>query len=117
MQVLFYYFTFFNFVLGIELFIMPKLSSILFIKNFNWDRLGTCLSFGCIIHCFTIPIFILFFPFFTDEAKEFQLFEYGIVISAGLVATFAFLRGYIWHHHNIKVLLFFIIGFTCFFYR
>ncbi len=81
------------------------------IKNFNWDIVGIFLSIGCMIHCALLPAFITFSVLNPDHTYQSQ----GItIILILLFSAFGFLRGFIWHHHDKRVLLFFITGVVLF---
>ncbi len=74
------------------------------------DKLGMCTSFICIIHCLSIPIFLLFGFDVLIRAVDQEWIE-GLIIGLSLlIGLISFVGGYISHkQHFIPVL--FIAGF------
>lgn len=74
------------------------------------DKLGMCTSFICILHCLSIPIFLLFGLDVLIRAVDQEWIE-GLIIGLSLmIGLISFVGGYLRHkQHFIPVL--FVAGF------
>lgn len=78
--------------------------------NINSDKIGICVSFFCLVHCLSIPLFLLFgfdsILRFIDQ----EWLEWSIIIFALCIGVVSFLGGFMAHkQHFISVL--FVAGF------
>ncbi len=61
-------------------------------KGFNWDLLGSLLSFFCILHCLTTPFLLAIFPLLNWPAIDFKVHLYLSFLIFPVLA-FAFKHG------------------------
>jgi len=77
----------------------------------NWDALGITTSIACAIHCALLPLFLTSLPLFGIDIIENVTFEYGMIALAFLVGIYSLSHGYRKHHHSLKPIYLFTIGF------
>ena len=79
-------------------------------KTLVLDRIGVCTSVICMIHCLSIPLFILFgfesILMFVDQ----EWVEWSIIVFGLLIGIISFLGGFL-HHRQHFVPVLFIAGF------
>lgn len=74
------------------------------------DKIGMCTSVICMIHCLSIPIFLLFGFDALHRLIDQEWIELAIIAFALIIGIFSFLGGFLTHRqHFIPVL--FIAGF------
>jgi len=77
----------------------------------NWDALGIATSALCAIHCAILPIIVSSLPFFGFNIVHNISFEWGMIIFALLVGSYALIHGHVKHHRYFGPLILFLIGF------
>ena len=82
-----------------------------FIQKINLDTLGISTSVICAVHCAVLPLFLSSLPVFGFEMLHNKLFEYSMIVCAGLIGCLALYHGYKKHHHKKLPLIIFIGGF------
>ena len=79
--------------------------------KFNWDAVGIATSVLCAIHCTLLPLLMSSLPLFGINIIHNPLFEWGMIILAFAVGSYALFHGYIRHHHSLVPVLLFSAGF------
>lgn len=79
----------------------------------NWDGLGIATSLACAIHCAVLPLILTSLPLFGINIIHNMAFEWGMIILAFLIGTYALYHGYIKHHRALLPVTLFAAGF-CF---
>lgn len=76
-----------------------------------WDRLGVFVSGLCVVHCVGFPLLILTLPYIMGPKlhNHNHSFHKVIFVLIILVASVAFVRGYL-HHRQLKPVLWFFSG-------
>ncbi len=80
--------------------------------KFNWDAVGIATSVLCAIHCTLLPLLMSSLPLFGINILHNQLFEWGMILLAFSVGSYALFHGYIRHHHSLLPVLLFSAGFA-----
>lgn len=79
---------------------MPLKKSIALIKKINWDALGIATSVACAVHCALLPLILTSLPLFGVNIIKSLKFEFGMILLAFLIGTFALYHGWKKHHHR-----------------
>lgn len=69
-------------------------------KRVKWmpmERIGLFLSILCAIHCLSLPIFLFFAPYIASTFAFNETFEWSLVISSFLLASFLLYKDYKQH--------------------
>ncbi len=77
----------------------------------NWDGVGIATSILCAIHCGLLPLVIPILPLFGVNIVHNLFFEWGMILLAFIVGIYSLVHGYIKHHHSLKAIYIFMIGF------
>lgn len=80
--------------------------------KFNWDAVGIATSVLCAIHCTLLPLLMSSLPLFGINILHNLLFEWGMIVLAFAVGSYALFHGYIRHHHSLLPVLLFSAGFA-----
>ncbi len=78
----------------------------------NWDGLGIATSVACAIHCVVLPLILTSLPLFGINIIHNIFFEWGMIILAFGMGSYALLHGYKTHHKSYLPLRIFILGFA-----
>jgi len=73
----------------------------------NSDRLGVFVSGACAVHCALVPILLVILPA-TGVLLGDERLEWGLLASAGLIASWSLVRGY--RRHRSKYVLSLLIA-------
>lgn len=76
----------------------------------NWDGLGIATSLACAIHCALLPLILTSLPLFGINIIHNLYFEWGMIIFAIGVGTYALYHGYLKHHRSYVPVTLFLIG-------
>lgn len=76
----------------------------------NLDALGITASVACAIHCAVLPVVLTSLPVFGFDIIQNSFFEYGMIVLAFLVGTYALSHGFRKHHHKFLPFTIFSIG-------
>ncbi len=76
----------------------------------NWDALGITASVACAIHCALLPLLLTSLPVFGFDIISNVFFEYGMIVLAFLVGSYALSHGFRKHHHRFLPLTVFSVG-------
>jgi len=79
----------------------------------NWDGLGIATSLACAIHCLVLPLLLSSLPLFGINIIHNALFEWGMILLAFVVGSYALFHGYIKHHRILLPVILFTAG-CCF---
>jgi hypothetical protein len=77
----------------------------------NWDGVGIATSLLCAIHCALLPVVIPSLSLFGIKMVHNQFFEWGMIVLAFLVGSYALFHGYVKHHRSATPVLVFLVGF------
>jgi len=80
--------------------------------KFNWDAVGIATSVLCAIHCTLLPLLMSSLPLFGINILHNQLFEWGMIVLAFAVGSYALFHGYLRHHHSLMPVILFSAGFA-----
>ena len=76
----------------------------------NWDFLGITASVLCAIHCAVLPLLLASLPILGINIIHNAYFEYGMIVLAFLIGSWALLHGFRRHHGRLIPLLLFTGG-------
>jgi hypothetical protein len=79
--------------------------------KFNWDWIGIGTSVLCAIHCALLPLLVPSLPLFGVNIVHNVFFEWGMILLAFVVGSYALFHGYIKHHRSLLPVYIFIVGF------
>ena len=79
----------------------------------NWYMMGILASVACAIHCALLPVVMTSLPLFGVNVINNRIFEWGMILLAFAVGSYALWHGYNRHHQQIRPVLFFSGGFVC----
>ena len=79
----------------------------------NLDNWGIVTSIVCAIHCAVIPLVITVIPFLNIHIIQTALFEWSMILVAGIIGMFAMRHGYNHHHNRLLPGLLFFSGLIC----
>jgi hypothetical protein len=82
------------------------------LRKLNLDALGIGASLVCAIHCALLPLLITLLPLLGLKMLENAKLEYGLLGVTFFVGCASLFRSYRYHHHYIKPLLLFCLGFV-----
>jgi len=74
------------------------------------DAFGMGVSLACAIHCILLPVFFATLPVFGVEILRNIVLETITTVLSAVVGSWALLRGFRKHHHQIKPVALFIIA-------
>jgi len=81
------------------------------LRKLNLDVLGIGASLICAVHCAVLPLLMTLLPLLGLEMFKNEKLEYGLLSFTFLVGCTSLFRGYRYHHHYVKPLLLFALGF------
>lgn len=76
----------------------------------NWDVLGITASVLCAIHCAILPLLLVSLPILGVNIIHNAFFEYGMILLAFLIGSWALLHGFRRHHRRLLPLCLFTGG-------
>jgi len=76
----------------------------------NWDVLGITASVLCAIHCAVLPLLLASLPILGINIIHNAYFEYGMIVLAFLIGSWALSHGFKRHHRRLLPLLLFTGG-------
>lgn len=79
-------------------------------QQVNWDAIGIFTSLACAIHCAVLPLLISAITVFDVNLVNNELFEWGMILAACLIGTYALFHGYRKHHREKTPLILFFSG-------
>ena len=79
-------------------------------RKINWDVLGITASVLCAIHCAVLPLLLASLPILGINIIHNAYFEYGMILLAFLIGSWALLHGFRRHHRRLTPLLLFTGG-------
>lgn len=79
-------------------------------SKINWDFLGITASVLCAIHCAVLPLLLASLPVLGINIIHNSYFEYGMILLAFLIGSWALLHGFRRHHRRLTPLLLFTGG-------
>jgi len=79
-------------------------------NKINWDVLGITASVLCAIHCAVLPLLLASLPILGINIIHNAYFEYGMILLAFLIGSWALLHGFRRHHRRLLPLLLFTGG-------
>jgi hypothetical protein len=82
------------------------------LRKLNLDVLGIGASMICAVHCAVLPLLMAVLPLLGLEVLKNEKLEYGLLSFTLLVGCTSLFRGYRYHHHYLKPLLLFALGFV-----
>jgi hypothetical protein len=78
----------------------------------NWDAMGITASVICAIHCAVLPMTATLLPaVINNHITHNGYFEWTMILIAFLIGSYALSHGYRKHHHSLKPILVFSLGF------
>ncbi|MFT4152514.1 MerC domain-containing protein [Parafilimonas sp.] len=80
------------------------------LRKINLDTLGVSASLVCAVHCAVLPLFFTSLPLFGLEVLHNKVFEYSMIILAGLIGSYSLYHGWKKHHHKTLPLIIFLTG-------
>jgi hypothetical protein len=80
--------------------------------KFNWDMIGIATSVACAIHCALLPVMMGSLPLFGVNIIHNIFFEWGMIVLAFAVGSYALFHGYIKHHRSLTPVFIFSSGFV-----
>jgi hypothetical protein len=80
------------------------------LRKINWDVLGITASVLCAIHCAVLPLLLASLPILGINIIHNSYFEYGMILLAFLIGSWALFHGFRRHHGRLMPLLFFTGG-------
>lgn len=75
--------------------------------------MGILASVACAIHCALLPVVMTSLPLFGVNVINNRAFEWGMILLAFVVGSYALWHGYNRHHHQKVPGLLFASGFIC----
>jgi hypothetical protein len=79
-------------------------------NKINWDILGITASVLCAIHCAVLPLLLVSLPVLGINIIHNAYFEYGMILLAFLIGSWALLHGFRRHHGRFQPWLLFTGG-------
>jgi hypothetical protein len=83
------------------------------LRKINLDAIGVSVSLLCAIHCAVLPLFFASLPLFGLEILHNKIFEYSMIVFAGVIGSYALHHGFKKHHHKLLPIIIFLTG-LCF---
>ncbi|HMO62298.1 MAG TPA: MerC domain-containing protein [Ferruginibacter sp.] len=80
--------------------------------KFNWDWIGIGTSILCAIHCALLPLIVPSLSLFGFNIIHNVFFEWGMILFAFIVGSYALFHGYIRHHRSLLPVYIFAAGFA-----
>lgn len=77
----------------------------------NWDAAGIATSILCAIHCALLPLILTSLPLMGINIIHNGTFEWVMIGLAFLIGAYSLSHGYRRHHHSLKPIALFAIGF------
>lgn len=78
----------------------------------NWDALGIGASLACAIHCAILPLVLTSLPLFGINIINNEYFEWGMILLALAIGSYALYHGYKTHHRSRLPIMLFYTGFV-----
>lgn len=78
--------------------------------KYNWDAIGIATSIACAIHCAMLPLMMSSLPLFGVNIIHNVFFEWGMIVLAFAVGSYALFHGYVKHHRSLVPVLIFSAG-------
>jgi hypothetical protein len=80
------------------------------IHKINWDALGITTSILCAIHCALLPLVVASLPVLGVNIVHNSFFEYGMIVLAFAIGSWALSHGFRKHHRQYAPWLLFTGG-------